>query len=89
MKKQRVTVPTVLEQQLLGTPITYSKWTADSVREDLPDVRVKVMGEVKDARVCGRLNQFAMVYLHGYPASWEFSWDAVAHSLNSGKPLIV
>ena len=66
-----------------------SKHTRDSVREYLPDLKIKINGEVKDARVCGRLNQFGTVYLHGYAGSWEFTWDAIAHSLNSRKPLEV
>jgi hypothetical protein len=87
-KMQRVTVPTTLEQRLFGTPITYSAHTAESVRQDLPAVQVKVGRKVVDAMVCGRLNQYATVFVHGYAhPQWTFSWDAIAHSLNSGKPL--
>jgi len=88
-KMQRVTVPTVLEQKLFGTPITYSPHTAGSCREDLPAVRVKVDdGRIFDCQTCGRLNEFATVFVHGYAfPNWQFSWQAIADSLNTGRPL--
>jgi hypothetical protein len=87
MKMQRVTIPSVLEQKLCGTPITYEPWSAETVRQDLPDVKVKLDGRILDCRTCGRLNEFATVFVHGYAMQWQFSWHAIAHSLNSGRPL--
>jgi len=101
-KMERVTVPTNLEIAL-GAEITREPWTAETVRQDLPDVRVKVdrisLGwptsagksnqNILTCGVCGRLNQFATVFVHGYAyPQWTFSWDAIAHSLNSGTPLV-
>jgi hypothetical protein len=87
-KMQRVVVPTVLEQLLTGTPITYSPWTAETVRKDLPEVQVNLNGRVMACMVCGRLNEFATVFIHGYATQWQFSWSAIARSLNTGKPLV-
>lgn len=97
-----VTVPTVLEQKLFGTQITREPWTAETVRQGLPNVQVRYSGILPKANgtkeivstpqvitcgVCGRLNQFATVFVHGYALRWEFSWEAIAHSLKTGKPL--
>ena len=77
-------------------------WTPADVREYLPDVKVRFSGvlplsngtkqtinvpQVIDCITCGRLNEFATVRVHGYALSWQFSWDAIARSLNTGKPL--
>jgi len=96
------TVPTNLEIAL-GAKITREPWTAETVRQDLPDVRVKTSAQAwgvltgtawapREAIVIcivrGRLQEFATVSVHGYAyPQWQFSWEAIAHSLNSGNPL--
>lgn len=79
-------------------------WTAARVREELPDVQVKIGRKVVQGRVSGRLNQFATVSVTNGSTSkrfpsfgshapifmdWSVAWDTIAHSLNTGKALIV
>lgn len=78
-----------------GNPIP---WTVESVKRLLPSVRVHT-GKRKFAtgRVSGRLNRFATVtvdncFRHGSNDPWmdfEFSWEAIVHSLNNGTALEV
>lgn len=75
--------------------------TVSEAKRDLPNVKVRIGRKVFSAQVSGRLNPFATVtvsyihsgaprhYLRGQP--WidaQFSWDAIAHSLTTGKPLL-
>lgn len=62
-------------------------WTEARVRAELPLLRVRVEGEEMTGSPVGRCLPFAVVYA-GY-GRWEFSWSALASSLNSGRPLIV
>ncbi len=68
--------------------------TIAEIKRDLPQVQVKIGKKKVWARISGRLNQFATVSL-GYSTAaqtwvdFSFSWEAIAHSLNSGKPLLV
>ena len=89
MKMQCATIPSILEQKLFGTPITYAPWSAYKVREELPDVQVNHNGSILDCRVAGRLNSYATVFSSTGSAfpRWQFSWEAIANSLNSGRPL--
>ena len=74
-------------------------WTIATVKRDLPSVSIRIVkGKIVTGRVSGRLNQFATVSvpntgtLHSNSiifADGQFSWEAIAHSLNSGKPLNV
>lgn len=94
MKMQRLIVPTVLEQKLFGTQVTREEWTAKTVRQDLPDVQVKFMQAGKPVVitciVSGRKETYATVrpFSNGSAMSWSFSWDAIARSLNTGRPLL-
>ena len=90
-KMQRLINPTVLEQKLFGATVTREAWTPATVREDLPDVTVRFRGREVQCITFGRQCDFARVQLQGardVPA-WEFSWDAIARSLNTGRPLRV
>lgn len=64
-------------------------WTAEKVRAELPDVKVRTTrkGQPVTAVVRGRFNSFATVGIVETAIAAEFTWDAVAASLNSGKPL--
>lgn len=65
--------------------MTPLQWTAEEVRKELPDIPVIAFGKEQKAQVGGRLNPFATVSLAG--VSVEYSWDALATVLSSGKPL--
>lgn len=62
-------------------------WTVERVREELPDVTVDWAGVVTiHGKAVGRQNRFARVY-DGNRYVGEWSWEAVARSLNTGRPL--
>jgi hypothetical protein len=72
------------------------QWTVAQVKAKLPAVRVRVgKRNIVDARLSGRLNQFATVSItnnfprSGVPlfADYQFAWETIAHSLNTGQPL--
>jgi hypothetical protein len=63
-------------------------WTAAKVREELPDVQVKVGKVIYNARVRGRKNQFATIFW-GPSYSAEFAWQTIANCLNNNRPLQV
>jgi hypothetical protein len=72
-------------------------YTVDNVKESLPDVQIRISNELTNdvvtAKVTGRKNPVATVSVS--PATlavsewrdWQFSWEAVVHSLNTGEPL--
>ena len=63
-------------------------WTAARARGEHPDVTVRHAGREYQGRRTGK--KFARVTISRSPTdwqSWEWSWAAIAHSLNSGKPL--
>lgn len=71
-------------------------WTAERVKRELPCVKMRVSkSKVVDGRLSGRLNAVATVTIHnglgiGTNPPWvdfHFAWEAIAYSLNSGKPL--
>jgi len=71
-------------------PETNTPWTAERVREELPDVRVSYNGTESIGCVRGRLNPFATVgtkHPTGANMSAEFSWDSVAWALNHDRIL--
>lgn len=63
--------------------------TIESVKETLPKVQVKVDGKIITANVSGRRNRFATVWTKQNMDGWEFAWQTIVNSLNSGKPLNV
>ena len=64
--------------------------TIEQVKDELPDVSVKWRGTVYRAGVRGRKNRFATVFLFDLPeVSAEWSWAAVARSVESGCPLVL
>lgn len=72
-------------------------WTVDHVKEELPYVRVRLGATIVQGKVSGRRNPFATVSirntgtLHSESQLWvniEYSWETIAHSLNTDKPLI-
>ena len=61
-------------------------WTAESVKEKLPDVPVKFNGKVYIGRVLGRKNRFATVSIDD-GREWEWNWETIATALNNGWEL--
>lgn len=79
---------------------TQTEMTIADVKRDLPDVPVTIGRKRFMARLSGRLCPFGTLtvsyithgaprhYLRGRP--WidaQFSWDAIARAVNTGKPL--
>jgi hypothetical protein len=64
-------------------------WTIEAIKNQLPPVKVLLNGRVFDGKITGRKNNFPMIYVFGTPIGWEFSWEAIQNSLNSGTPLRV
>ena len=64
-------------------------WTPQKVRDELPNVPVFWNGKSQMARVSGRKERFACVWLERSGISWEVSWDTVANVLNNGRAIII
>ncbi len=63
-------------------------WTAERVKEELPNVSVLVESHnLARGWVHGRSLDFAEVFLPSDGRHFQFAWDTIAKSLNSGKPL--
>lgn len=68
-------------------------WTVETVKRDLPDVMVRNGRGNKpiQARVSGRLNQFATVSITtrlGF-VDWQVSWATIADVLNRNTSILV
>lgn len=70
-----------------GTPMTL--WTTATVRDELPEVFVRVNGKVVKGQLGGRKNRFASVRidLDGVTLTAEYAWETVVHALNTGSAL--
>lgn len=66
-------------------------WTVESVKEQLPDVKVKCGKLTLIGHVRGRKNRFATVwYEHpNYKKQYEFevAWETIVYCLNNDKPI--
>ena len=63
-------------------------WTAHRVKDELPDVTIRVGKTVYPGVVAGRLLPFAKVcFADGCGATMEFAWETIAECLNRGVPL--
>jgi hypothetical protein len=63
--------------------------TIEQVKEELPQVWVRMGKAVILARVSGRANRFATVWFDREATyAFEYSWEAVTRSLNTDEPLI-
>jgi hypothetical protein len=67
------------------------EWTITLVKDRLPDVHVQLPdGRVLLGTVRGREEPFAQVYVEpsrGVSCQYEYSWDSLVWSLNTGRPL--
>lgn len=66
--------------------------TIAQVKEQLPDVVVNVNGQLLCGSVRGRKLPFAHVWITSPDSllgigTLEYTWEAIAHSLNAGTPL--
>lgn len=63
-------------------------WTPERVREELPDVKVRLADRktVVTCNVRGRRNDFATVFFPDDRRE-EYAWATIARSLNNGTPL--
>lgn len=64
-------------------------WTIESVKSELPNVKVKpVSGPNKIGVVRGRKNKFATVLVADGPFSgFEVAWDTIVNCLNNDRPI--
>lgn len=67
---------------------TTTLWTADRVREELPEVMVEIDGQKFRGQVRGRLNRVATVFVRDN-LSFEFAWHTISRALNSNRSLKV
>ena len=67
--------------------VVMKHWTPQDVRDELPMVHVLFNGKTYEARVIGRLNDFATVWSYALDRSWEYSWKTIANALNDHKYL--
>ena len=68
------------------------KWTADLVKEELPNIRVKFAdGTELDASLTGRYRKHPeiSVKVHGSWLSTSATWETIAHTLNEHRPLSI
>ena len=66
------------------------EWTIARVKDELPNVKIKIDGKVETGGVRGSKDKFATVWVYRLGATYySFSWDAVCRALNSGRPLKV
>lgn len=65
--------------------------TIADVKNQLPDVKIKFAGKIHSARIAGRENKFATVWfrIDGDLIDFEYSWNAILHSVQTGNPLTV
>lgn len=75
---------------MIDTPIG-TVWTPERVREDLPDVQVRLADRktIVKGSVRGRRNEFATVFLTigGNEVREEFAWSTISRCLNNRTPL--
>ena len=56
-----------------------------TVKRNLPEVKVKVGSKIVIGKVIGRMLDFATVTVIG--ANYEFAWATIVNALNNDKPL--
>lgn len=61
--------------------------TIKEIKEQLPDVKIRVNGKVETGKVRGRALQYAVVFVGDN--SWEYSWEAMQRAVNKNRILEV
>lgn len=74
-------------------------WTPEQVKAELPNVLGKRGNQTYTLRVTGRMLPFACVYVCAKVEGnlvkplmgpcFEVAWETLAHSLNTGRPIII
>ena len=64
--------------------------TIEQIKEELPDVQIKVFNKIVSGHLVGRKEQFANVWveLDGTQLSWTFSWFAIKEALANNRVLL-
>ena len=62
-------------------------YTIESVKQDLPAVKIRINGKIVEGSVKGRKNRFATVRYENY--QWDFAWETIVRALNNDTPLRV
>ncbi len=72
-------------------------WTVAAIKEQLPNIKVRIGKKVVTGRISGRQRQFATVSvtntgtLHRGNQIWidrEVAWETLVHCLNVNRPVI-
>lgn len=75
-------------RQLQFEEILEEEYTEDSVKEQLPKVRIMFNDEVYEGYIRTNTTEFAYVRIEDFPGTkFKFSWETVANSLNKDIPL--
>jgi hypothetical protein len=64
--------------------------TIEKIKEELPDVQIKVFDKIVTGHLAGRKNQFAGVWveIEGTRLDWTFSWFAIKEALANNRALL-
>lgn len=66
------------------------EWDIGKVKTELPEIQVSIYGDIKIAKMSGRMQDFATVSVEagtGNWCSWEVAWSTVVRCLNEGRPI--
>lgn len=64
--------------------------TVKEVKEQLPEVKVNLSGNIYTGHIGGRKLPFPRVHIRELcNASWEVSWETIARCINEGKAIIL
>jgi hypothetical protein len=65
--------------------------TIEEIKKNLPTVKVKCFNTIVPAKISGRQLKYPIVHTSflGTNLSWEFSWSAIEHAINTDSVLIV
>lgn len=65
------------------------QWTIQTVKDELPDVPVKINKEIQTWRISGRKNDFATVWNpKNENEKCQVAWDTIVHILNNDRYLL-
>jgi len=64
--------------------------TIAEIKEQLPDVKVKLYGRIVTGQLAGRKLDYPTVHLRTCPpSSFQYSWETIQHSINTDTPLTI
>lgn len=63
-------------------------YDVESVKENLPDVKIRFDGEVYDGYIRSNETEYAYVRIYDFPGTkFKFSWETIVDSLNNKSVL--